>query len=148
MKKQLIKFTVTLSLMMSFIGATVFAALPNMYGKNYSQSKNGKICSITAFGDKDFAKTSIKNTTNGTRYYSAYVNRRHSKDNAVIESDCKEQLVKSGKFIEVSVARYRSTAGREHYHKAISWNCTMKPSGAGYTDFKADEWSYTIKQEK
>lgn len=101
-----------------------------------------------SFWDKDFAKTRIKNTTNGTRYYSAYVNRRHSKDNAVIESDCKEQLVKSDKSIEVSVARYRSTAGREHYHKAISWNCTMKPSGAGYTNFKADEWSYTIKQEK
>lgn len=148
MFKNVKRFVVFSMLSTLIVGSTAFAALPNMYGKNYSKTKSGDICDITASGDKDYAKTTLKNTTKGTRYYSAYVNRRHSKSNEVIESDCKEQLVKSGKSLQVSVTRYRSTSGREHYHKVMSWNCTMKPSGAGYTNFLDDEWSYTIKQTK
>lgn len=46
------------------------------------------------------------------------------------------------------VSRYRSTADRQHHHKALSWNCSMKPSGAGYTNFLDDKFEYTVSQNK
>lgn len=143
------KKVLVLSLFLSMlVGSVAFAALPNMYGKNYSNTKNGHICKMLAKGDGDLASTTVTNTANSTRYYSAYVNRRHADTNKVIESDSKENLVGSGNKITASVARYRSTDNREHYHKAMSWNCSMRPEGAGYTNFLDDTLTYTIKQKK
>lgn len=143
--KKFLGLSMTLSLM---VGSVAFAALPNMYGKNYSETKTGHICKMLASGDTNLASTTITNTANSQRYYSTYVNRRYADTNQILESDCNEKLVGAGNKIVASVARYRSTNNREHYHKAMSWNCSMQPSGAGYTNFLDDTLSYTIKQTK
>lgn len=143
--KRFVAFSMLSSLV---VGSTAFAALPNMYGKNYSKTKSGDICSMVAEGDRNTADTIVKNTANSKRYYSAYVNRRYADTNSILEKDVKESLVSSGNKIVASVARYRSTSNREHYHKAMSWNCSMKPSGVGYTNFLDDTITYTIKQTK
>lgn len=135
----------TLSLM---VGSVALADLPNMYGRNYSKTETGHICKMVASGDSNVASTTVTNTADSQRYYSAYVNHRYADSNQVIESDCNEKLVGAGNKIVASVARYRSTNNREHYHKTMSWNCTMQPSGAGYTHFLDDTLTYTIKQTK
>lgn len=143
------KKVLVLSLLLSLmVGSVALAALPNKYGKNYDTTKNGHICKMVAKGNSDSASTTVKNTANSTRYYSAYVNRRNADSNRVIESDATETLVGAGKKITASVARYRSADEREHHHKAMSWNCSMRPEGAGYTNFLDDTLTYTIKQRK
>ena len=118
-----------------------------MYGKNYTKTKSGDICSMTAEGNQESAKTKIKNTANSKRYYSVYVDRRHN-NGKIIEKDSKENVVGSGNWLIALVSRYRSTADRQHHHKALSWNCSMKPSGAGYTNFLDDKFEYTVSQNK
>ena len=124
------------------------AALPNMYGKNYGTTKTGDICTMEAKGDGNSAVTIVKNTTNSKRYYSAYVNRRFAGSNEVIDSDVDERVVDASDTVKASVARYPKKENREHYHKAMGWNCSMQPSGAGYTNFLVDTLTYTIKQTK
>ena len=129
-------------------GSAAFAALPNMYGKNYGTTKTGDICTMEAKGDGNSAVTIVKNTTNSKRYYSAYVNRRFAGSNEVIDSDVDERVVDASDTVKASVARYPKKENREHYHKAMGWNCSMQPSGAGYTNFLVDTLTYTIKQTK
>ena len=73
--KKIIAGSMLLSLV---VGSTALAAYPNMYGKNYTKTKSGDICSMTAEGNQESAKTKIKNTANSKRYYSVYVDRRHN----------------------------------------------------------------------
>lgn len=143
--KKIFGLSMILSLL---VGSVALAALPNMYGKDYSKTQTGHICKMSAEGNGNLASTTASNTANGKRYYSAYVNRRYAVTNEIIEKDSQEKLVASGNKIVVSVARYRSTDNREHYHKAMSWNCTTPPSGAGYTNYLDDTLTYTIKQTK
>ena len=144
-----VKKIFALSMLLSLVvGSTALAALPNMYGKNYSTTKTGHICTMLAKGDGSLASTIVSYTANSKRDYSPYVNRRYADTNSIIEKDAKETLVGAGSKIVVSVARYRSTTNREHYHKGMSWNCSMQPSGAGYTNFLDDTLTYTIKQTK
>lgn len=142
--KKIIAVSMLLSLV---VGSTALAAYPNMYGKNYTKTKSGDICSMTAEGNQESAKTKIKNTANSKRYYSVYVDRRHN-NGKIIEKDSKENVVGSGNWLIALVSRYRSTADRQHHHKALSWNCSMKPSGAGYTNFLDDKFEYTVSQNK
>lgn len=144
--KKVLVLSLLLSLMVGSVALA--AALPNKYGKNYDTTKNGHICKMLAKGDGDLASTTVTNTANSTRYYSAYVNRRHADTNRVIVSDATETLVGAGNRIIASVIRYRSDDNREYHHKAMSWNCSMRPEGAGYTNFLDDTLTYTIKQKK
>ena len=84
---------------------------------------------------------------NYTKTKPVYVDRRHN-NGKIIEKDSKENVVGSGNWLIALVSRYRSTADRQHYHKALSWNCSMKPSGAGYTNFLDDKFEYTVSQNK
>ena len=131
------------------VSSLAFAAsLPNYYGKNYTYTKSKTIATMEAEGNGNTASTTVTNIAKSKRYYSAYVIRRYADSNRVIEKSAKETTVASGNKISVAVARYRSTENREHYHKAMSWNCSMQPSGNGYTAFLADTIDYTIKQSK
>lgn len=42
------------------VGSTALAAYPNMYGKNYTKTKPGDICSMTAEGNQESAKLKLK----------------------------------------------------------------------------------------
>ena len=63
--KKIIAGSMLLSLV---VGSTALAAYPNMYGKNYTKTKSGDICSMTAEGNQESAKTKIKNTAGYTNF--------------------------------------------------------------------------------
>ena len=50
--KKIIAGSMLLSLV---VGSTALAAYPNMYGKNYTKTKSGDICSMTAEGNQESA---------------------------------------------------------------------------------------------
>ncbi len=147
MKRSMRKF-VTICLMLSLVlGAGSVRAYTNVYGdKEYTKTKTGDICTMTAFGDSEYAKTEVKNTANSKRYYSAYVNRCNVKGKKIYDSSTNEALLNPGNSITVSVDRYPKRTDRRHDHRAISWNCSMQPSGAGWSNFKDDELTYTVIQ--
>ncbi len=147
MKRSMRKF-VTICLMLSLVlGAGSVRGYTNVYGdKKYTKTKTGDICEMTAEGKEGRAYTSVTNTANSKRYYSAYVNRRNAKTDYTYDSKTEELLLNSGSTISVFVNRYPNKDNRKHEHKAISWNCSMEPSGTGWSNFKDDELTYTVIQ--
>lgn len=148
MRRRIAKYMCLMAALSLLVAGTAFAALPNVYGKNYDKTVTGHICKMKAKGTSSLATTTATNTANGTRYYSVYVNRRNADTNAVLEKDVKESLVSKDSSKQVSVSRSKTAADKEFVHRVKSWNCSMVPQGNGLSAFLDDELSYVVKQRK
>lgn len=148
MKNKVIKLTIFCTMLTLLIGTTALAALPNKYGKSYTETEKRSICTMTAHGDSATAYTKATNNKSTGKYISAGVTKRYADSNATINSSNKAQVVSGGGSIKASIARSWKETNREYRHIVESWNCSYQPSGSGWDQYHVDVVSYTIKQSK
>lgn len=147
MRKNISKLLVFCMMLTLMISATSASALTCVYGKTYSSSKQGSICTMVAKGDSDVAYTKATNNRAVAKYVTVEATRRKADTNAIVEKDISSQVIGSGKSVTKVVTRYWKYKNNEYRHFVETWDCSYQPSGSGWELYHKDELKYVVTQQ-
>ena len=109
---------------------------------NYTENYQGSVGHYTFAGDREYARTTIVNTSKSEKWFQCFVHRYNQVTETYDSWDIESKAVANGAPLSVQIERDKDSKFYDYEHKAKGYSTSMYIAGTLVDEYLLEAWQY------